>query len=191
MDRIKTKAGKIIRTKVANVARAIQFGSECIAIAALCALCVVGFIDLFIGFWYFLNEFKFINKVLHALEILFIAPIPILIVYSFRKYILSVAPLDPEDVDESASLILRIITAEVAKKAFITSLIGITSTFILSRLFAVLTPKAAVEENIQINAVFFIGMGFALIFLCILIYLYNLLINHKPDDDGPKSNDGH
>ncbi|MFC0514624.1 hypothetical protein ACFFGT_10445 [Mucilaginibacter angelicae] len=115
----------------------------------------VGFFGiLFAVIHYFQGEGdqnKLLFESLHFLEFFFIAPLPALIFFSFKDYIRSIffnleraeeAEKENEETTDSlkdheerrSKAILNSINPEVAEKALVSSLTGVTSSFILSKL---------------------------------------------------------
>ena len=121
--------------------------------------------------------YSLIKGLLSSFELFFMAPIPILIIFSHR------ANIDIIFYDFLPKQNKPFLSDVKAKKGFISSIIGILSTFILGVFFDFFS-----KDSSNRNALFekhfwywFIIIISLLIFLAILIFYYNLLSNHKED----------
>jgi len=131
-------------------------------------------------------------KLLHALEFFFISPIPTLILFSFRHYVLSIFPIlnnnqnennDEESLKQTegkprikshARITQKIkkineISPEMAERAFISSLIGITSTFFLGKLI----DAFKCPDEFSVNGFYLFSL--LIIFLAVQIFFYRVL----------------
>ena len=99
-------------------------------------------------------------------EFFFISPIPLLIVATFKKLFTKIYPRDfkVSDIEKKA-----LISENTAKKTFISSLLGVTSTFILSQFIILLQDS---KGNILM-------LFLVLIFQLILVYLYKVVSDHQ------------
>ncbi len=106
-----------------------------------------------------------IKKCLTSFELLFIAPIPILVVFAFKSIISKTYPNIFNKAEEAPENTLQLV---LAKKTFISSIIGVLATFTLGIFLS--------EEPIEMGkTVLFLG------FLLILIVYYKFLSDHPKD----------
>ena len=123
-----------------------------------------------------LKFYSLLKGLLSSLELFFMAPIPFLIVFSHRRNI-NQAFADLRPVQRSGIDLDEI----KAKKGFISSLIGILSTFILSMFFEILSNN---PESIEIISNEHFWRIFSIIcmlflFLTVLIIYYKLLYDKE------------
>ena len=152
---------------------------------------IISFILILLGSYYFLasllsyfqskanhSEFYTLVKgLLSSFELFFMAPIPFLIIFSHRRNI-SQAFADILPVQNA-----RVDLDEVkAKKGFISSIIGILSTFILGiffEFFSKTSEKSSENQMFETHFWYcFIIISMLFLFLTILILYYKLLSNH-------------
>lgn len=181
MKNFNTTAGKKTNSFIEGIVKLLFYIIQLIAIFSMIVLCGKGFTYLFMSIWNFTDVYGFLKDILHALEILFIAPIPVLITFSFQNYIFAIFPND-ENTDESKNLNLSkfhsIINPQESKQAFITSLIGITSTYLLGLFIELLTIKVPMDPkipegsyHIEINEKLIVSNDLILILIFISIFL--------------------
>ena len=115
----------------------------------------------------------------NSFEIFFLAPIPILIIASFKRIIVKMFPLNikmhPFETKD-------MISEEIAKKTFISSLIGVTSTFLLGKFIEIisLVPEESSYSNFTLSYDYVYLLILALVFLLLQIFLYLILSkSHK------------
>ena len=115
------------------------------------------------------NGFDFeelVKKSLSSFELLFVAPIPILVIYAFRTTMTRIYPgffKDPEDDPKN------MLQLGDAKKTFISSMIGVLAIFILGQFFEI--HNFLMYDFVKITLLF--------TFLVILILYYKLLSDHS------------
>ena len=177
MKTFTTNWGKNIYTFVDGFTKILHWVIQLSAILAMIALSFSGIYKLIMAFMFFNDIYVFLKEILHSLEILFIAPIPILITFSYKKYVLALFnPSQSESVSNSKKF-EEVINPFEAEKAFITSIIGITSTFILGLFFELLSIQSKTEANINLSVScdFILIFGLAFVFLIIQIFLYRFI----------------
>jgi ABC-type multidrug transport system fused ATPase/permease subunit len=105
------------------------------------------------------------------------APIPFLIIFSQRTNVIKVFGEFLEPIQQEAKFNL---TEDKAKKGFISSLIGVVSTFILSYFIEILKNGSDLGKFISSSYFwnFFSLLTLLFLFLIILIYYYQYLSNH-------------
>ena len=116
-----------------------------------------------------------IRNFLTAFEIFFLAPLPILIVASVKPLIFRLYPQTAK-----ATVLSRfgdMITEIDAKKTFISSLIGVTSTFFLGQLIDRLTMQR-VTAQLSLTEFLLVGV-FVILFLVMQITLYSIIASHS------------
>jgi len=141
---------------------------------------VYEFVEAFCHYWGNHDAIKLLIDILHSLEFFFIAPIPALIVFSFKRYILAFFPNTVSvNIDEAASAGAGTdqisvkkekrnpITPEHAERAFIASLIGVSATFLLG--------KAIESFNGELNYLLILLFIVLLLFMGILIIFFVVL----------------
>lgn len=106
-----------------------------------------------------------IKKCLTSFELLFIAPIPILVVFAFKTIIGKTYPDIFNKAEEVPENTLQLV---LAKKTFISSIIGVLSTFILGMFIK--------DGNVELEKTILF-----LVFLFILIIYYKFLSDHPKD----------
>jgi len=124
---------------------------------------------------------KLPGDILPALEILFISPIPIMIIESYKKYILSIFPLGDDNKDKKEKEVsaknefsVRMTTinegikSEDAEKSFIACLIGVTSTYIIGKIFDAF-GNSAIDTHLILT------VSAAFIFLLIQIFYFHII----------------
>jgi len=117
---------------------------------------------------YIVNKFDpeiLIRKCLTSFELLFIAPIPILIIFAFRTIISKTYPDIFNKVEEAPENTLQLV---IAKKTFISSIIGLLATFLLGIFIN--------SEKIE-----FVKTILLLSFLLLLIVYFKFLSDHSKD----------
>lgn len=185
----KTNLGRNVSNSVEFSTKLFQWLIQIVAIIAMIALCMAGFVKLWHSFSLFSDTYLFLQEVLHSLEILFISPLPILIIYSYKPYILELFPSNT-----SMSFKGEFISQSSAEIAFVSSLIGITSTFVIGKLIELLNytkPDINTQEFTPAlsNCEIFITIGLALIFLIIQIFLFRFLSHKKRSNSPPFKDD--
>ncbi len=164
--------GKRFRvTKVALLTIA-QTVFELISIISFIAINVT-FIVLF---WAALKGFvvgdytteMFIKKVLSSFELLFISPIPILIIFGFKYIMIKTYPdyFNSPEYDSK-----NILTLGQAKKTFIGSIIGVAATYILG---------IFINNEIETTPIIIVLF---LLFILVLILYYKIINSHSEDSD--------
>jgi len=176
----------ITRELIGRYVKRVYVFIQVLAIILMCALFAIGFIDISLSFMQFRHPYSFLRELLHSLEILFIAPIPVLIVFSFRKLIiLSFPPKIVEDAKpEGQNIIEKLfdthVNEDIAKKAFISSIIGVMSTYLLGIFIKLLTPnEEQVSSMLHVSHDFINILAFYLLFILAMILLYFMISNHK------------
>mgnify|MGYP006870824391 CR=1 FL=1 len=111
---------------------------------------------------------EFVKNTLTSFELLFVAPIPILIVFAFKTIMVKIFPTQFDETEFDPKNLLRL---DLAKKTFISSIIGILSTFILS----IFLQNNNFDEYEVKKVLLFLG------FLIILIIYYKILSAHAED----------
>lgn len=115
----------------------------------------------------------FIKGLLSSFEIFFLSPIPLLIIASFKRIIIKMYPIDVK----VHPVITKDMISEIdAKKTFISSLIGVTATFILGQFI----ETTNIDSNQPVSKIvisngFFLFLILTIVFLVILIFLYYIL----------------
>lgn len=92
----------------------------------------------------FNNAETFLPEILHAFEYFFVSPIALIILFSCKDYLLDIFPKADGDDKELTG---RTVDSLLAEKVFISSIIGVTSTFILSKLIALFNSNGGIENN--------------------------------------------
>jgi len=172
-----TKSGKNVFIFVEGLTKILHWLIQLIAILSMIILSFAGIYKLFIAFYQFSNIYEFLKELLHSLEILFIAPIPILITYSFKKYVLALFNSSIPDFDTKFNMFSKTINSYEAEKAFITSIIGITSTFILGLFIELLAVNSnnGVNTELSVSHDFILILSLAFVFLVLQILLYRFI----------------
>lgn len=124
---------------------------------------------------------ELIRGILSTCELFFISPILILIVASFKKFISKIYPLE---IKMHPNEVKCLISENLAKKTFISSLIGITSTFLLGQFISIFSQFKSIDtiNNFEFSLGFISILILSLLFLLILIFLYKFVSNHKEVD---------
>jgi len=191
-----TVRGGKIKLFLGALAKIPQIIIQSVSLLAMAIFSVAGLYKLFLSFYNFPNIYLFLKEILHSLEILFIAPIPVLIIFSFRKYITMAFPPNVTKTEESAfTFIEKAIDAIEAKKAFITSIIGITSTFLLGLFLDLLSKNNSEAGNVDDGQQYFsieISNSFIFLIVCLLVFLIIQIIlfhllNKKHSAENPDS----
>lgn len=122
-----------------------------------------------------------LRGILSAFEIFFLSPIPLLIIASFKGIIIKMYPIDVKIHPTATKDMIQELDA---KKTFISSLIGVTSTLLLGQLIEGLSGNSADMTRTGFSATndYFWLLGLALAFLIIQIVLYAILAAHSPHD---------
>jgi len=123
---------------------------------------------------------QLIKDLLSSFEILFLAPIPLLIIASFKRIIIKMYPID---VKIHPTIKKDMISELDAKKTFISSLIGVTATFILGQFIELFTENRLNSSDINQKSliqsdyfyILFYILILMIIFLLIQIFLYSIL----------------
>jgi len=111
---------------------------------------------------------NFVKSALTSFELLFLAPIPILIVFAFKAIMIKIFPGFFKEPEDDPKNLLKL---DFAKKTFISSMVGVLATFILG---------VFLNENFQdlwsiLRVLLFLG------FLLILIFYFKLLSAHADE----------
>jgi len=115
----------------------------------------------------------FIKGLLSSFEIFFLAPIPLLIIASFKRIVIKMFPVD---VKIHPSITKDMISEIDAKKTFISSLIGVTSTLILGQFIEIISwNRIDSGSNFSVATDFFFILILSIAFLFIQIFLYSIL----------------
>lgn len=179
MKIFETERGKRVFVFVESYTKIIHLLIQLLAILAMIALSFAGLYKLVVAFAFFGNIYDFLKELLHSLEILFIAPIPILIIYSYKKYVLALFNSNGSSDDSSYNIFEKIFNSNEAEKAFITSIIGITSTFILGLFIELLSVKNDGGNSINVELLvsndFILTIVLAFVFLIIQLILFKLI----------------
>lgn len=145
-------------------------------------------------FAFFFNDHKFdyeafTTNILSAFELFFLSPIPLLIIASFKGVIIK---MYPNNVKVHPTIASDMIKEMDAKKTFISSLIGVTSTFILGQFIESLTASGdkngnSITSSFNATRDYFVLIVLAIVFLVILIVLYYILTSHREEKEPPKN----
>jgi uncharacterized membrane protein YqhA len=159
---------------IASIIVKVAFNlSTLIAVLLFIPLLITGFYEFVMSFYKFLNGHDavgLLTDLLHSFEFFFLAPLPLMVVYSFRDYILTVFPL--ENGSKTAEIEKSAITPEVAERAFIGSLIGASSTFLLSKIIDLL-QEACISDQKQL-----LLLSVLIIFILLQIFFYHTVSKH-------------
>ena len=140
--------------------------SEFISIIAYFAFIVLFIIQFsYAVLSFFQNGFNselLIKKCLTSFELLFIAPIPILIIFAFRAIMTKMFPIYFNKTEDAG---VKLLTLDLAKKTFISSIIGVLATYILGVFLS--------DEAFEIGKTILF-----LAFLITLIVYYKFLADH-------------
>lgn len=181
MMNIFSKTGRI------TLLQSIYIGLEVVSILIFLIILLFGISEFILTVFHFFDrshkdtflEFPpFVKGLLSSLEIFFLAPIVLLIISSFKRIIIKMYPLNVK-IHPTESL--DMINEMDAKKTFISSLIGVTSTFILGQLIESLTTGSAAKE-FQASKDFYFILLLSIAFLIIQIVLYSILSSHHSDE---------
>jgi ABC-type uncharacterized transport system YnjBCD permease subunit len=164
---------------------------------------IMTFIVTLSGIWFFVVSFKdffcankdfyiLIKGLLSSFEMLFMAPIPFLIIFSHKRNIQrAFSELIPVVQQREIAF-----TDTHAKKLFVSSIIGVLITFILKQIIDILPHE--LTGNINKSPLFellsnnfwigFIVIGMLFLFLIILIYYYKLLSTKHEDRPNHNNN---
>ena len=154
------------------------------AILIFLVVLVFGLMEFVASIYHFLfpevDEMKhnfqvFIRGILGSFEIFFLSPIALLIISSFKRIIIKMYPLEVKvHPTEALDMISEIDT----KKTFISSLIGVTSTFILGQLIECFGGQNGHSREFTASKDFYMVLGVAILFLVIQVGLYYILSSH-------------
>jgi hypothetical protein len=110
----------------------------------------------------------FINNILYSFELFFMAPIPFLIIFAHKN---NIKRAFPNLINKENGLPIDPIDERIAKKTFISSIIGILITSILKFFIDILHDYKEFEISWQ----FFAIIVSIFLFLIILIFYFKLL----------------
>jgi hypothetical protein len=140
------------------------------ALVIMGTLVVLAFIKICQALFLYNDPLTFLPALLHGFEYLFAAPIPLIILFSFVDYLFRVFP--KIDVTVAGSTMDSLL----AEKVFVSSIIGVTSTFIIAKLIELYNQKAAIQPS-QNNLILL-----ALLFLAIEITFFMIISKHRSGD---------
>ncbi|MBK6544586.1 MAG: hypothetical protein IPG12_04860 [Saprospiraceae bacterium] len=156
----------------ATILAFFQTLSELISILSYLVFNVVFVILFFLAIRYHLfSNFEpevFIKKALTSFELLFVAPIPILIVFAFKAIMVRIYPSYFNEPEDDPKNLLKL---DLAKKTFISSIIGVLATFILGIFLS--------QTTFDLWSIYKILLF--MVFLLILIIYYKILSDHSKD----------
>jgi len=175
----KTKFGQFVYRSIEGLTKLFQWLIQSVAIISMVVLFSIGFLKLWVSVYRYKEIYLFLRDILHSLEILFIAPIPVLIVFSFKKYLMSIFNTEILNLTK----VDKIITTIEAKKAFITSLIGITSTFILGIFIDHLSGNNKENIYLFLSNDYLIILTLAILFLIIQIILFYIISKYNEEKE--------
>lgn len=177
--------GVFAKRKRAYVLKTTQIFAEGLSIFSFIVMVLISF-TLFGAALYRLvismNAHDFVKNLLSSFELLFIAPIPLLVVFSFKRYIIKMFPLE---IHLSQLERDHLMDEVVAKKIFISSMIGVIATFTLGLFIEAMStdhhPDHTFLTITSTPLISILVIVLMMLFLLILIYYYKVLSNHHAE----------